>query len=68
MEIDAEMRRKIAVSVGAVVVFIALLVLIGLQYTDGHDLSEIGGYYFVGAMGLFILLMAAAGLFLDRGE
>ncbi|SHH43728.1 DUF7472 family protein [Halobaculum gomorrense] len=68
MELDAEMRRKIAVSVGAVVVFIALLIFIGIQYTNGHDLSEIGAYYFVGAIGLFIVLMAAAGMLLDRGE
>ncbi|QZP36384.1 DUF7472 family protein [Halobaculum magnesiiphilum] len=68
MEIDAEMRRMIAVSVGAVVVFIALLVAIGLQYTDGHNLSNIGAYYLVAAIGLFVVLMAAAGVLLDRRE
>ncbi|WP_348606910.1 DUF7472 family protein [Halobaculum rarum] len=68
MEIDAEMRRMIAVSVGAVVVFIALLIAIGFQYTDGHDLSSVGAYYFVAAIGLFVALMAAAGVLLDRRE
>ncbi|MFC6786699.1 hypothetical protein ACFQFH_12650 [Halobaculum halobium] len=68
MEIDAEMRRMIAVSVGAVVVFIGLLVGIGLQYTDGHNLSNVGAYYLIAAISLFILLMAVAGVLLDRGE
>ncbi|WP_277554725.1 DUF7472 family protein [Halobaculum limi] len=65
MTLDAEMRRKIAVSVGAVVVFIALLIAIGTRYTTGHNLSNVGGYYFVGVMALFIVLMGAAGIFLD---
>lgn len=68
MELDAEMRRKIAVSVGAVVVFIALLVAIGMQFTTGHNLSDLGAYYFVGVIALFVLLMGAAGAFLDNGD
>lgn len=68
MDIDAEMRRMIAVSVGAVVVFIALLVAIGVQFTDGHNLSSVGAYYLVAAIGLFVVLMAAAGVLLDRRE
>ena len=68
MEIDAEMRRMIAVSVGAVVVFIGLLVAIGIQYTDGHNLSHVGAYYLVAAIGLFVALMAVAGVLLDRRE
>ncbi|WP_435065286.1 DUF7472 family protein [Halobaculum sp. EA56] len=65
MELDAEMRRKIAVSVGAVVVFIALLVAIGTRFSTNHNLSEIGAYYVVGIIALFVVLMAAAGIFLD---
>ena len=68
MELDAEMRRKIAVSVGAVVVFIALLIAIGTRFTTGHNLSNTGAYYLVGVIGLFTLLMAAAGFFLDDDE
>lgn len=68
MEIDAEMRRKIAVSVGAVVVFIGLLIAIGAQYTTGHNLSPTGAYYFVGVIALFTILMAGAGFFLDADE
>ena len=66
MEIDAEMRRKIAVSVAAVGVFIALVVVVGSQYTSNHHLTQTGGYALVGIMALFVVLMAAVGLFLDR--
>ena len=65
MEIDAEMRRKIAVSVGAVGVFIALVVVVGSQYTNDHHLNEIGGYALVGIVALFVVLMALVGLFID---
>jgi len=68
MELDAEMRRKIAVSVGAVVVFIALLVAIGAQFSTNHNLTETGAYYILGVMTLFVVLMAGAGIYLDEGE
>ncbi|PSQ04983.1 hypothetical protein BRC97_10180 [Halobacteriales archaeon QS_6_71_20] len=67
MEIDAEMRRKIAVSVGAVVVFIALLVAIGTRFSTNHNLTGTGAYYIVGVMALFVVLMAGAGVYLDDG-
>ncbi|UIO99829.1 hypothetical protein Hbl1158_00160 [Halobaculum sp. CBA1158] len=65
MELDAEMRRKIAVSTGAVVVFIALLIAIGTRFSTGHNLSVPGAYYIVGIIALFVLLMAGAGVYLD---
>lgn len=66
MDIDAEMRRKILVSVGAVVVYIALLVAVGTVYTTDHTLALPGAYYVVGIVALFIVMMAGVGLFLDR--
>ena len=66
MDIDAEMRRKILVSVGAVVVYIALLVAVGMAYTTDHTLTLPGAYYIVGIVALFVVMMAVAGLFLDR--
>ena len=68
MEIDAEMRRKIAVSVAAVGVFIALVVYVGSQYTTEHHLTETGGYALVGVVTLFVVLMAVVGLFLDTNS
>ncbi|WP_435123976.1 DUF7472 family protein [Halobaculum sp. D14] len=65
MDIDAEMRRKIAVSTGAVAVFIALLVAVGSTYTTNHNLELVGAYYIVGILALFVVLMGAAGMYLD---
>ena len=66
MDIDAEMRRKILVSLGAVVVYIGLLVAVGITYTTDHTLSLPGAYVVVGIVALFVVMMGGAGLFLDR--
>ncbi|WP_144904938.1 DUF7472 family protein [Halobellus captivus] len=62
MEIDAAMRRKIVVSIVAVGAFFALFVGIGATY--GPDLGETGGLALVGAIVLFILVMALVGVIL----
>ncbi|WP_049988024.1 DUF7472 family protein [Halobellus rufus] len=62
MEIDAAMRRKIVVSVVAVGAFFALFVGIGATY--GPDLGETGGLALVGAIVLFIFVMAGVGFIL----
>ena len=60
---DIERRRliEIVVSIGAVGVFISLLVGIGFAYNE-DGLSADGGLVLVGAILLFVLLMAAVGL------
>lgn len=76
MEIDAEMRRKIIVSLTATVAFVALLVFVGTRYgTDptpeepgGIVLQQPGGTYLVALFGVFVLLMAGIGIYLDRVE
>jgi len=76
MEIDADMRRKIAVSLAAAASFVALLVVVGSRYTTdptpeeagGVVLQEPGGIVVVGLFGLFVLGMAGVGLYLDRVE
>ena len=65
MEIDEEMRRKIVVSFAALVLLVLAFLAIGVTY-GGAGLSATGGYALIGAMVAFILVMAAAGLFLDR--
>jgi len=60
MEIDAAMRRKIVVSVVAVGAFFALFV--GIGATFGPDMGQTGGLALVGAIILFILVMAVVGL------
>ncbi|MFB6177050.1 MAG: hypothetical protein ABEI99_07915 [Halobaculum sp.] len=74
MDIDAEMRRKIIVSLAATVSFVVLLVSVGTRYgTDptpetpgGVVLQQPGGTYLVALFGLFVLLMAGVGIYLDR--
>ena len=63
MEIEREMMLEIAVSVGAVVVFVALIVGIGVTY-GGQGLSSQGGMALLGAITGFVLLMTAVGFFL----
>ncbi len=66
MELDAEMRRKIAVSVGAVVVFVGLVIGVGVTYATNHVLPTMGSYALVGVLAVFVVLMAAVGVYLDR--
>ncbi|MGQ4556390.1 DUF7472 family protein [Halobellus sp. GM3] len=63
MDIDAEMRRKIIVSIVSVGAFFAVFLGIGATY--GPDLGETGGLALVGAIALFILVMAAVGVILQ---
>jgi multisubunit Na+/H+ antiporter MnhB subunit len=63
MDIDAEMRRKIVVSVVSVGVFFALFVGIGVAF--GPDLGETGGMALVVAIILFVVGMGAVGVFLN---
>jgi hypothetical protein len=65
MELDEGMARKIAISVGAVGVFVALVVGIGASFNDG-GLGSTGGLALVAAMVLFVVVMAGVGLFLAR--
>ena len=65
MELDEGMVRKIAISVGAVGVFVALVVGIGASFDDG-GLGSTGGLALVAAMVLFVVVMAGVGLFLAR--
>ena len=63
MEIDAAMRRKIVVSLVSVGAFFALFV--GIGATFGPDLGETGGLALVGAIALFVLVMAGVGVYLQ---
>ena len=63
MELEEGMVRKIAISVGAVGVFVALVVGIGTSFDDG-GLGSTGGLALVASIAAFILVMAGVGLFL----
>jgi len=66
MEIDAEMRQKIVVSVVAVGIFIALILGIGATFGTDAGLGDQGGLYLIGSIVLFVLVMAGVGIWLDR--
>jgi len=71
MEVDAEMVRQVALSAAATAVFIVAAVVVSSSYGDtaaGTDLSPTGGLALVGVLAGFILLMALAGLWLERQD
>lgn len=63
MEIERETMLEIAVSVGAVLVFVAVMVGIGTRY-GGRVLSSQGGIALLAAMAGFVFLMTGIGYFL----
>lgn len=65
MDIEAEMRRKIVVSIVTVAVFIGIIIGIGVTFDDG-GLGSTGGLALVASIVLFILLMGGVGVFLSR--
>ncbi|AFK17913.1 hypothetical protein E6P09_03960 [Haloferax mediterranei ATCC 33500] len=67
MALEAEMRRKIAVSIVAVGVFITLIVGIGSTFNQS-GLASTGGLALVGAIAAFVLVMAGIGIWLSRSS
>ncbi|QIB72954.1 hypothetical protein GL213_00110 [Halogeometricum borinquense] len=65
MALEAEMRRKILVSVVAVGFFISLIVGVGVTYNNS-GLGGTGGLILVGTIALFVLAMGVIGIFLNR--
>ncbi|RLM68075.1 hypothetical protein DVK05_09610 [Halorubrum sp. Atlit-8R] len=68
MEIDAEFRRQIAVSLAAAAVFIVGLVAIGVTFGGSAVLPEAGAIALVALLAGFVLLMAGVGTFLMRAN
>jgi len=67
MDIDEEMRPKIALSLGAVALLVIVFVFIGVTY-GGAGLSLTGSYALVGALVGFVLLMGALGAYLSTRD
>lgn len=65
MDVERETMIEIAVSVLAVGLFVVAIVAIG-NATGGQQPTSAGGLALVGAVFLFILVMAGIGLFLER--
>lgn len=67
MDIDEEMRPKIALSMGAVLLLFVVFLGIGLTF-GGAGLTTTGGYALIGALIGFILLMGVVGVYLATRE
>jgi hypothetical protein len=67
MDIDEEMRPKIALSMGAVLVLVIVFLAIGVTFGNA-GLSVTGGYALVGALVSFVLLMGVVGVYLASRE
>jgi len=67
MDIDEEMRPKIALSMGAVALLVAVFLAIGVMFGDS-GLSTTGAYAIVTSLVGFVVLMGAVGLYLAREE
>lgn len=68
MEIDAELRRQIAVSLLAAAVFVTGLVGIGVTFGGSSELPESGAIALIGLLVGFVLLMALVGAYLIRAN
>ncbi|ERH02617.1 MAG: hypothetical protein J07HN6_00655 [Halonotius sp. J07HN6] len=71
MEIDADLRRKTAVSAAAVGISLVTFTAIGLAFSEeipngGIAFSNTGGFAVVAALVGFIFLMAGIGVWLDN--
>lgn len=66
MDIDAELRRQIIVSLLAAAVFLGGLVFIGIEYGTGTALPEAGGLALVGLLAGFVVMMAIVGAYLNQ--
>lgn len=67
MDIDEEMRPKIALSMGAVALLVAVFLAIGVMFGDS-GLTATGAYAIVGALVGFVVLMGAVGVYLATRE
>ena len=66
MDLEEGMVQKIGVSLVAVGFFVALIVGIGVMYGGSTGFGATAGLALVGSIVLFILLMAAVGIWLAR--
>ncbi|WP_132058941.1 DUF7472 family protein [Halorussus amylolyticus] len=67
MNVERETIRDIAVSVGAVGLFVAALAWVGLTY-GGNGLTETGAIAVVAAIVLFVFLMTGIGVWMAHQQ
>ncbi|MFB6308485.1 MAG: hypothetical protein ABEH35_04070 [Haloarculaceae archaeon] len=68
MNVERETILQFAVSTAVVAVFIVGAVVVGLNYRTNGSLEPTGGTALVGTIVAFVLVMMAAGLWLERAS
>jgi len=68
MEIERETIAQVVISTVAFVTFIAASVVVASTYSTNGALSQQGGVALVGAIGLFVVVMLGAGLWMERQQ
>jgi hypothetical protein len=64
MEIERETVVEAAVSIAGVFVFIAAVTVVGTRFNSNGGLTATGGLAMLGAIVLFVLVMAGVGVWL----
>jgi hypothetical protein len=68
MPLDRETVTQIVLSFVAVLLFIAGSIFVSTNYGTNGNLTQQGGVALVATIGLFVVVMLAAGLYLERRE
>ena len=66
MEIEREAIVQVAISTIAFATFVAAATFVASTYSATGALTEQGGVALVGAIGLFVVVMLGAGLWMER--
>lgn len=66
MDVERETVVEVAVSMVTVGLFVALIVGVGMLYSTDGGFTETGALALVGAIVLFVLVMAGVGIGLSR--
>lgn len=68
MEIERETLVQVAISTLGFVTFVAAAVYVASTYSTNGALSQQGGVAIVGTIGLFVVVMLGAGLWMERQQ
>jgi polyferredoxin len=68
MDIERETLVQVAISTVAFIVFVGAAVFVASSYSANGVLSQQGGVALVGAIGLFVVVMLGAGLWMERQQ
>jgi len=68
MDIEREAVVQVIISAIALMTFVGSTVVVAANYSANGDLTGQGGVAIVGAIGLFVVVMVAAGLWMERQE